>query len=87
MSEKILIVDDQAVVLRLLFHPLEREGFSVITAMSGTEALEKIQSEKPDLVILDIMLPDISGILVCNRVRQSLQMVDLPIILLSGRTD
>ncbi|MDI9548593.1 MAG: response regulator [Chloroflexota bacterium] len=87
MSEKILIVDDQAVVLRLLFHPLEREGFSVITAMSGTEALEKIQSEKPDLVILDIMLPDISGILVCNRVRQSLQMVDLPIILLSGRTE
>jgi CheY-like chemotaxis protein len=87
MSEKILIVDDQAVMLRLLFHPLEREGFSVITAMSGTEALEKIQGEKPDLVILDIMLPDISGILVCNRVRQALEMVDLPIILLSGRTE
>ena len=87
MSSKILIVDDQAVMLRLLFHPLEREGFTIITAMTGVEALEKIQSESPDLVILDIMLPDISGIEVCTRVRQVLDMVNLPIILLSGRTE
>ncbi len=87
MASKILIVDDQAVMLRLLFHPLEREGFNVITAMSGVEALQKIQNEAPDLVILDIMLPDITGIDVCTRVRKMLDMTDLPIILLSGRTE
>lgn len=87
MTSKILIVDDQTVMLRLLSTPLEREGYTVVTAMTGVEALQKIQSESPDLVILDIMLPDTSGIDVCRRVRQVLNLVDLPIILLSGQTE
>lgn len=87
MSGKILLVDDQPVMLRLLSHPLEREGFTIVTAMTGVEALQKVQSEAPDLMILDIVLPDTNGIDVCRRVRQVLNLVDLPIIMLSGQTE
>lgn len=87
MGSKILIVDDQAMMLKLMAHPLEQEGFSVITAMTGGEALQKIQTEQPDLVILDIMLPDTNGIDVCRRIRQVLHLADLPIIILSGQTE
>jgi DNA-binding response OmpR family regulator len=87
MSSKILIIDDQAMMLKLMSHPLEQEGFTIITAMSGVEALQKIQSEQPDLVILDVMLPDINGIDVCRRIRQVLHLTDLPIIILSGQTE
>lgn len=87
MNAKILLVDDQAVMLRLLSHPLEREGYTIVTAMTGVEALQKVQSEAPDLMILDIMLPDTNGFDVCRRVRQVLNLVDLPIIMLSGQTE
>ena len=86
MGDKILIVDDQAMMLKLISYPLEQEGYSIITAMTGVEALQKIQSEQPDLVILDVMLPDTSGIDVCRRIRQVLHL-DLPIIILSGQTE
>ncbi len=87
MSGKILIVDDQAVMLRLISIPLEQEGYTTITAVNGVEALQKIQSEQPDLVIMDVMLPDTSGIDVVRRVRQVLNLTDLPIIILSGQTE
>ncbi|HXF60513.1 MAG TPA: response regulator [Caldilineaceae bacterium] len=87
MSAKILIVDDQAVMLRLIGLPLEQEGFTIITAMTGAEALQKIQAEKPDLVVLDILLPDANGIDLCRRIRQVMNLVDLPIIILSGQTE
>ena len=87
MSAKILIVDVQAVMLRLIGLPLEQEGFTIITAMTGAEALHKIQAEKPDLVILDILLPDANGIDLCRRIRQVMNLVDLPIIILSGQTE
>ncbi len=87
MSEKILIVDDQAVMLRLISHPLEQEGYTIVTAMTGVDALQQIQTEQPDLIILDVMLPDASGIDICRRVRQVLNRTDLPIIILSGQTE
>ena len=87
MANKILIVDDQAMMLKLISHPLEQEGYSIITAMTGVEALQKIQGEQPDLVILDVMLPDTNGIDVCRRIRQVLHLTDLPIIILSGQTE
>ena len=87
MGSKILIVDDQVMMLKLMSHPLEQEGYTIITAMTGVEALQKIQSEQPDLVILDIMLPDTSGVDVCRRIRQVLHLTDLPIIILSGQTE
>lgn len=87
MAGKILIVDDQTMMLKLMSHPLEQVGFTVITALTGVEALQKIQSEQPDLVILDVMLPDMNGIDVCRRIRQVLHLTDLPIIILSGQTE
>lgn len=87
MNGKILVVDDQAVMLRLMSHPLEQEGFQIVTAMSGREALQKLQAEQPELVILDIILPDMNGIDVCSHIRQEMGLVDLPVILLSGQTE
>ena len=87
MSSKVLIVDDQVMMLKLMSHPLEQEGYTIITAMTGIEGLQKIQGEQPDLVILDVMLPDMNGIDVCRRIRQVLQLTDLPIIILSGQTE
>lgn len=87
MTGKILVVDDQAVMLRLMSHPLQQEGFDIVTAMSGGEALQKLQAEQPELIILDIMLPDMNGIDVCRHVRQEMGQIDLPIILLSGQTE
>lgn len=87
MGARILIVDDQAIMLRLIGIPLEAEGYTLITAMTGAEALMKIQSDPPDLVILDVMLPDASGIDVLHRIRQGLKLVDLPVIILSGQTE
>jgi CheY-like chemotaxis protein len=74
-------------MLKLMSHPLEQEGYTIITAMTGVEALQKIQSEQPDLVILDLMLPDTNGVDVCRRIRQVLHLTDLPIIILSGQTE
>lgn len=87
MASKILLVDDQAMMLKLMSHSLEQEGYTIITAMTGVEAVQKIQSEQPDLVILDLLLPDTSGIDVTRRIRQVLHLTDLPIIILSGQTE
>lgn len=87
MSAKILIVDDQALMLRMIGIPLEQEGYTTITAMNGVEALQKIQADRPDLVILDLMLPDTNGIDICRRIRQVPTLLDLPIIILSGQTE
>ena len=87
MGSKILIVDDQAMMLKLISHPLAQEGYEIITAMSGVDALQKVQSEQPDLLILDVMLPDTNGIDVLRRIRQVLHLTDLPIIILSGQTE
>jgi len=87
MAGKVLIVDDQAMMLKLMAYPLEQEGYTIVTAMTGVEALQKIQSEQPDLVILDVMLPDTNGIEVTKRIRQVLHLTDLPIIILSGQTE
>lgn len=74
-------------MLRLIGLPLEQEGYTIVTAMSGTDALQKLQSNRPDLVILDVLLPDASGIDICRRIRQMPEFMDLPIIILSGQTE
>jgi DNA-binding response OmpR family regulator len=85
MSAKILIVDDEPNVLRLIGYALEIEGYEIVTAMSGMEALSKVETEQPDLVILDIMLPRMSGVEVCQQLRSKPETVSLPIIMLSAR--
>ena len=83
-GELILVVDDEANILDLARLYLEREGYRVDEAMDGQQALDKIESLEPALVILDIMLPEVDGFDVCRRVRAK---SDVPIIMLTARDD
>ncbi|MCJ7567385.1 MAG: response regulator transcription factor [Anaerolineales bacterium] len=83
-GELILVVDDEANILDLARLYLEREGYRVDEAMDGQQALDKIESLEPALVILDIMLPEVDGFDVCRRVRAE---SDVPIIMLTARDD
>ncbi|MDY6877071.1 MAG: response regulator transcription factor [Chloroflexota bacterium] len=82
MNETILVIDDDTGLLRLLQLGLEREGFSVITAPGGKEGLRQAYKSRPDLVILDVMMPDIDGWTTCQRLRE---MSDTPIIMLTAK--
>jgi len=82
---KILLVDDEPELLRLVKFVLQTAGYQVITAMNGAEALSKAQSERPNLVILDVMMPEISGLEVCWRLRDIPETADLPIIMVSAK--
>jgi len=79
---KILIVDDDEGIIDFVNPELVHEGFETAVAKSGREAMEKIESEKPDLVLLDVMLPEINGLEILRRIRQT---SDLPVILETAR--
>ncbi len=81
-KKKILIVDDEKPILDILVHNLKKEGYNVIEAVDGEEAIEKAFNEKPDLILLDIMIPKVDGLTVCKRVRNSLSV---PIVMLSAK--
>ena len=83
-SSTILLVDDEDSVQKLLAYPLESDGYRVIPARDGEEALSRFAAEKVDLVVLDIMLPRLDGLEVCKRLRAT-SMV--PIIMLTARDD
>ena len=84
MNEKILIVDDTADIRELLLEALQMAGYVVCEAANGTEALRKIKTESPDLVILDIAMPDISGFHVLRVLRKTSK---IPVIMLSARAE
>src|SRR6266516_1942017 len=81
---RILLVDDEQAVQRLLTYPLRKEGYEVVGAMDGQEALDRFGEERFDLVVLDIMLPKLDGIEVCRRLRTRSQV---PIIMLTAKGD
>jgi DNA-binding response OmpR family regulator len=83
-SSTILLVDDEDSVQKLLAYPLERDGFRVLQARDGEEALERFAAEDVDLVVLDLMLPKLDGLEVCKRLRAESQV---PIIMLTARDD
>lgn len=83
-AEIILVVDDEANIRDLASMYLEKEGFQVVTAVSGQQALDQIRHQRPALMVLDLMLPGIDGWEVCRRVRAR---SDLPIIMLTARDD
>ena len=83
-SSTILLVDDEDSVQKLLAYPLERDGFRVIQARDGEEALARFAEERVDLVVLDLMLPKVDGLEVCKRLRAS---SSVPIIMLTARDD
>jgi DNA-binding response OmpR family regulator len=83
-SSTILLVDDEESVQKLLAYPLEREGFRVVQARDGQEALERFAAERIDLVVLDLMLPKLDGLEVCKQLRAT---STVPIIMLTARDD
>ena len=85
MSAKILIVDDEPAQLELLRYNLEKAGFETVQASDGQEALSVVETERPDLVILDWMMPEASGIDVCRQLRARSENKSLPVIMLSAR--
>lgn len=86
-ARTILIAEDEAAIVTLLRYNLEREGYKVVEAADGRTALEKIEQERPHLVLLDWMMPGYSGLEICRRVRQSATSRDLPIIMLTARSE
>jgi two-component system phosphate regulon response regulator PhoB len=85
MKPMVLIVEDEAPLVTLLRYNLEKEGFAVCSAGDGEEALLQISENKPDAVLLDWMLPLVSGLEVCRQIRRAPQSRSLPIILLTAR--
>jgi CheY-like chemotaxis protein len=83
--KKILITDDDPVIIELLQVNLEMEGYDVVTAANGLEAVDKASSESPDLVILDIMMPKMDGWSARAELLKSPRTADLPVIFLSAR--
>ena len=86
MSWSVLIVDDEPLTQDMLRLMLEPAGFRVTSAEHGVEALEKIQESKPDIVLLDVMMPHMDGITVCKKLRSDPKTAALPVIMLSGKT-
>lgn len=82
---RILVVDDEDALLRLVTHNLEREGYETIAAKDGLKAMEILRQVRPDLIILDLMLPGMSGLEICRRLRQ--EHYDVPILMLTARDE
>lgn len=83
-QSRVLVVDDEPMVLEVVTTYLERDGFQVATASNGAEALAELDRERPDLLVLDVMLPEIDGFDLLGRIRRT---SDMPVILLTARTE
>jgi two-component system, OmpR family, phosphate regulon response regulator PhoB len=84
--ERVLIVDDDPDIQKLVSYNLTQAGYQVTTAATGVEAFNAVQDQPPDLIILDIMLPDLDGLEVCRRLRREEKTRRIPIIMLTART-
>jgi CheY-like chemotaxis protein len=85
-SSRILVVDDQPINVQMLKRKLERGGLEVTTASNGLEALEQVKLHKPDLILLDLMMPDMDGIEVCERLQERSDTRSIPVIFVTART-
>lgn len=86
MAEKILIVDDDVQTLRLVGLMLERQGYQILTANTGEQAIQMAQAERPDLLILDIMMPDMDGYELTRLLRKNPEIRDIPILMFTAKT-
>jgi len=85
MTKKVLIVDDEINIVAALEFLLQRSGYEVMAAQNGDEALQRVESFAPDLVLLDVMMPRISGYEVCRRMRERAEWKHIKIIMLSAK--
>ncbi len=86
MSRSILLVDDEPQTRDLLRLMLKRDGYEVFEAEDGYQALEKVKALVPDMVLLDVMMPDIDGLTVCREIRKDKILTAVPVLMLSART-
>ena len=84
-NQRILIADDEPDIRLVLRTRLELDGFTVLEASDGAEAVRMAQDEKPDLIVLDVMMPEMDGVEVCNRLRASFDTRNIPVIMLTAR--
>ncbi len=87
MSERILIVDDEPDIVELLEYNLRQAGYTVFTARDGASAFAEVRRQPPDLVLLDLMLPDISGTEVCRRLKKDAATEGIPIVMITARSE
>lgn len=85
-GKKILVVDDDPYILMSLEFLMQKNGYSVVVARNGTEALQLVQQEIPDLVVLDIMMPDIDGYAICKFIKKQPALNHIIVVFLSAKT-
>ena len=85
MNGKIFIIEDETSIIQLVQHNLEKEGFIISSAINGDEGLKELKKFKPNLLLLDWMLPDLSGIDICKNIRKDINFKNLPIIMLTAK--
>ncbi len=84
-GRKVLAVDDERHIVRLIQVNLERAGYEVATAFDGAEALKKVESDKPDLIVLDVMMPKMDGFEVLKRLQANPESREIPIVMLTAK--
>lgn len=87
IQKKILVADDEKDIVELIAYNLEQEGFAVCKAFDGRKAWEMVNADKPDLVILDLMMPAMPGMEVCRMIRRQAETAAIPIIMLTAKSD
>jgi two-component system phosphate regulon response regulator PhoB len=87
MSFRVLVVDDEPDLLELVRFNLDQAGFQVDVAETGAEAMDQLQRSRPDALVLDLMLPDVSGEEICRRVRADPELATLPVIMLTAKAE
>ncbi|MGH7306255.1 MAG: response regulator [Candidatus Rokuibacteriota bacterium] len=87
MAREVLVVEDEPDIRRLVVLHLERDGFRCRTAATGSDALREVKAAVPDLVVLDLMLPELDGLEVCRRLRREPSTASIPIIMLTAKSD
>lgn len=86
MKEKILIVDDEKDIVKLLDYNLKKEGFRTVLSYDGKDALELVVKEHPNLVLLDLMLPEVDGLEVCKSLKKNDKTANIPVIMLTAKS-
>ena len=86
MALKVLVVDDDPQTLQLMSHIVRAQGYDVITAISGVEALQQVSLVRPDVMLLDVMMPEMNGMEVCRRLRANKIYADMPIVMLTAKS-
>ena len=85
-SKKILVVDDDPYILMSLEFLMKKNGFDVMVARNGTEALEIVEKQVPDIVLLDIMMPDVDGYAICNHIKGSKKLKEAKVVFMSAKS-